>query len=202
MSHRAATVSLACIVGFVGTAFVLHVVRGELDWWRAPLSFYLDGSYGTVLQAAYVGLALSLALTGMLFRQALRPEARSTLAPWLFGTAAIALVTTAMAHAGTPGSTEAILHSTAAKITFLTVTFAAMLQSWHLRFDPAWRHRFVVAFALALAGFAALWIHVLFRDWPRGLTQRIAIALILAWLTLAACWLRAHARAHSSLSSR
>ena len=29
-------------------------------------------------------------------------------------------------------------------------------------------------------------------DWPRGLSQKVVIVLILAWLTLAAKWLQSH----------
>ncbi len=36
----------------------------------------------------------------------------------------------------------------------------------------------------------ALWVHVLWRAPPRGLTQKLAIALILAWLLLVAYRLR------------
>jgi len=39
-----------------------------------------------------------------------------------------------------------------------------------------------------------LWVHALVREWPRGLTQRAVILLIVAWLLLAAGWLRAAAR--------
>jgi hypothetical protein len=73
-----------------------------------------------------------------------------------------------------------------------------MLQSWRLRGAAGWRPRFVPAFALALTGFAALWIDALWHGMPRGLEQRIVIVLILGWLLLAAQWLRDGVAAVSS----
>jgi hypothetical protein len=199
-STHVANASLAGIAGFLAGAVVLQGLRPDLDWSRAPLSFYLVGTYGAALKAAYVALAMSLVLVGVQFRHALRPDARSALAPWLFGVAALALLVTAFTDTRLPGgpvTTETLAHSLAAPTAFLGVTTAMLLQSWHLRRDPAWRHRFGVAFVLALACFAGLWVHALVREWPRGLTQRGVIVLILAWLVLAAGWLRAAARAQS-----
>ena len=195
-----ANISLAGVGVFFVTALAMHALRSDLAWMLAPLSFYLVGDHGAWLKCAYVGLALALMLVGLQFRHALRPGARSDLAPWLFGTASLAVLVTAFADTHLPGgpkTTAGFVHAVAAPIAFLTVTVAMLLQSWHLRMDPAWRHRFAVAFALALAGFAALWLHALVREWPRGLTQRGVIVLILAWLALAATWLRAAARAQS-----
>lgn len=197
-----ATASLAGLGVFVIAALAVQFLRDDLQWMFAPLSFYLVGPWGPWLKAAYVGLALALFLVGVQFRHALRPGARSDLAPWLFGISALAVLVTAFADTQLPNTrmdTEGLVHAVAAPIAFLTVSFAMLLQSWHLRMDPAWRHRFAIAFALALAGFAGLWVHALVREWPRGLTQRGVILLILAWLALAASWLRAAARAQSAL---
>ena len=195
-----ANTSLAGVGVFFVAALAMHAVRSDLQWMLAPLSFYLVGAYSGFLKGAYVALAIALLLVGVQFRHALRPGARSDLAPWLFGTASLAVVVTAFADTPLPGgpkTTEGFVHMVAAPIAFLTVSFAMLLQSWHMRMDPAWRHRFAVAFALALACFASLWVHALVREWPRGLTQRGVILLVLAWLALAATWLRAAARAQS-----
>ena len=208
-SIAVANTSLAGVGTFAFAALAMHAVRDDLVWTRAPLSFYLVGEHGAWLKASYVGLALALLLVGLQFRHALRPGARSDLAPWLFGTSALAVLFTAFFEThlpGLPGTTGGYVHGVAAPIAFLTVSFGMLLQSWYLRMDPAWRHRFAVAFAIALATFAGLWVHALVSDWPRGLTQRGVIVLIVAWLLLASTWLRAaardqRARADSTVSS-
>lgn len=192
-SPLVASTSLACLASFALVAVAVQAQRPDLQWWLAPLSFYLVGEYSGWLKAAYVALALTLLLVGLQFRHALAPAARSALAPWLFGGASLAVAVTAFADTHLPGqamTTANHVHAVSAPIAFLTVTFAMLLQSWHLRMDPAWRHRFAAAFVLALACFAGLWVHALVREWPRGLTQRGVIVGILVWLALAAAWLR------------
>jgi len=199
-----ANLSLAGLAVFFVVALTVQWLRVDLFWMKAPLSFYLVGEYGGWLKAAYVGLALALLLVGLQFRHALRPGARSDLAPWLFGTSALAVLITAFAETHLPGTTKTtagFVHAVAAPIAFLTVAVGMLLQSWYLRFDPAWRHRFALAFLLALVAFAGLWVHALVREWPRGLTQRGVILVILAWLALAATWLRAAARDQRLLPS-
>jgi len=199
-----ANLSLAGLAVFCVVALAVQWLRVDLFWMKAPLSFYLVGEYGGWLKAAYVGLALALLLVGLQFRHALRPGARSDLAPWLFGTSALAVLITAFAETHLPGTTKTtagFVHAVAAPIAFLTVAVGMLLQSWYLRFDPAWRHRFALAFLLALVAFAGLWVHALVREWPRGLTQRGVILVILAWLALAATWLRAAARDQRLLPS-
>ena len=191
-----ASASLAGLGVFCVVALVVQWLRVDLYWMKAPLSFYLVGTYGGWLKAAYVGLALALLLVGLQFRHALRPGARSDLAPWLFGTSALMVLITAFAETQLPGQTKTtagFVHAVSAPIAFLTVSFGMLLQSWYLRFDPAWRHRFALAFLLAFVAFAGLWVHALVREWPRGVTQRGVIVVILAWLTLSATWLRAAA---------
>jgi hypothetical protein len=110
----------------------------------------------------------------------------------LFVLAGLALAVTASAETQRtrqPLTTEGMVHAIAAPLAFLFVTAAMLLQSWCLRGDAQWRVRFAPAFILAVASFAGLWGHALWRSAPRGLTQKAVILLILAWLALAAWWL-------------
>lgn len=194
--RRIGTVSLVGLLVFVAVAVIVQWQRADLSWIDAPLSFYLLGDYGHWLQAAYFVLAGSLGLLGWGYYLALPKGVRSA-APWLlFVCAGIGLCVTAMAHSNLPGRAptfEGWLHGTAAQTAFLCVTVATLLQSWRFRAAPRWRPCFIPAFALALAGFAGIWIDVLWHGMPRGLEQRGVIVLIVAWLLLAAYWL--HARA-------
>lgn len=178
---------------FIAAAIAVQVLRGDLDWMSAPLSFYLLDAYGHWLQAAYFMLAVALCSLGAGYYLALEGRRRS-IAPWLlFTCAGIGLCVTALAHSNLPGrapTLEGFVHGTAAQTAFLCVSTAMLLQSYWLRVDPRWRSRFPLAFMLALTCFAAIWVDALWHGLPRGLEQRLVIALILAWLLLAASWLR------------
>jgi hypothetical protein len=170
-----------------------QMLRTDLDWLRAPLSFYLIGPHALWVRGAYFALATALLALGVGYYRALSPRARSAAPLLLFACGSLGLVVTALAETNTylsPPTLEGFIHGVAAQTAFLCTTTAMLLQSWRLREDPLWRPRFVAAFALAAFCFIALWVQTLWRDVPRGLTQKLLILAILYWLGLAASWLR------------
>jgi hypothetical protein len=178
---------------FVAACTAAQFLRADLDWQRTPLSFYLLGEYGPWVQAGYFALAIALVSLGLGFYRVLQPVARSAAPLLLFTIAALGLCVTAVMDSNLPGraeSLEGFVHGIAAQAAFLCVTTAMLLQAWRLRADLDWRTRFAPAFTLAAACFIAMWVHALWRDAPRGLTQKVVIVLIVAWLGLAAGWLR------------
>ncbi|MGH8157457.1 MAG: DUF998 domain-containing protein [Rhodanobacter sp.] len=189
---RLGSIALAGILVFVVIGVAVQILRTDLRWQDAPLSLYLLDDYGHWLQAAYFVLASALVSIGAGYYITLRDGRHST-APWLlFVCAGIGLCVTALAHSNLPGCTptlEGFVHGTAAQMAFLCVTVAMLVQSCWLRADPRWRPHFPLAFTLALACFAAIWVDALWRGMPRGLEQRLVIVLILGWLLLAARWL-------------
>ncbi|MFC0677636.1 DUF998 domain-containing protein [Lysobacter korlensis] len=190
--RRLGLASLAGVLAFLFTAIAVQALRADLDWRQAPLSFYLLGGHGYWLKAAYFGLAASLAGLGAAGYLGLQRGARSAAPALLFAIAALALCTTAITDSRLPGrdgTLESLVHGIAAQTAFLCVTTAMLLQSWRIRLDAAWRHRFAPAFALAAAAFVALWGHALWNGAPRGLTQKIVVLLVLAWLGLVGYWL-------------
>jgi hypothetical protein len=205
IARRCGLAALAGILAFAAAAVATQGLRPDLDWLDAPLSFYLIGPWGHGLQASYVAMAIALASLGGGYYRALRPGARSA-APWLlFAAAGVALAVTALAHSDLPGrapTLEGFVHGTAAQASFLCVTVAMLMQSWRLRGDARWRPRFRSAFPLALACFAGLWVDALWKGMPRGLEQKLLIALIVLWLLRAAWWLWNAAPGVSSDSSR
>lgn len=188
------TLALAGVLVFASVATALQWLRIDLDWVRAPLSFYLVGPNGPWLQAAYMALAITLASVGAGYYGALSEPARSHLARGLFALGAVALAVTALAETDRGGgrvlTVAAKVHAIAAPLAFLGTTLGMLVQSWSLRRDPRWRERFVLAFGLAVFCFAALWVHALWRELPRGLSQKVVIVAILAWLAMASHWLR------------
>lgn len=189
-ARRCGALALASVALFLVIGAGAQWLRGDLDWQAAPLSFYLLGDYGLVLKAAYFALAVGLLMLGLGARLAFGPRLR--VAPLLFLFAGLALVLTALFDtdfAGTRSMTGRV-HGLAAQASFLCVSLAMLLQSWSLREFPEWRGRFAPALALALLATAALWLHAIWREAPRGLMQKGVILLILCWLGLFAYWLR------------
>lgn len=189
--RRLATATqVACLV-FLAMASLLQFLRPDLDWQRTPLSFYLVGPHGPLLQAAYLLLASGLIGLGVSAYRSGAVQARSAAPLLLFVVAGVALAVTALAQTPFPGrplTLQGLVHGLAAQTAFLCVTVAMLLQAWRWRADPGFRHRFAPAFWLAVLCFLALWTHVLVRDLPRGASQKAVIALIGLWLVLAAGW--------------
>lgn len=194
LARRFGTLALVGIAAFVLACAAAQFLRTDLDWLRAPLSFYLVGPFGGWVQTSYFALALALISLGTGYYVALAHTARSAAPLLLFVLAALSLGVTATAHTGLPHQSvrlENVVHGIAAASAFLCVTTAMLLQSWRLRGDLAWRKRFRPAMAWSLICFVALWTDFLGHIEPRGLTQKVLIAMIVGWLALAALWLRA-----------
>lgn len=185
-------VALLGVATFAITCGGAQVVRGDFDWMRVPLSFYVLGPWGRGVEASYFALAPGLAALGVGWYRALDRGARSAASLLLFVIAAIALIITAIEFTDVPNQPPTLhghVHVIAAGVTFLCVTVAMLLQSWRMRRDPRWRARFPGAFTLAAITFIALWIYALVKAVPRGLGEKVVIALILIWLWRAGWWL-------------
>ena len=198
MRNRCSDVAIFGTGAFALVCTAAQVVRTDLDWLRAPLSFYLVGPHADWVRAAYFALAVALVAVGVGFYRALSPDTRSAAPLLMFVIGAIALVTTAIAETSTVSlqTLEGFIHGTAASTAFLCTTTAMLLQSVRMRGDAAWRPRFVPAFALALFCFLAVWMLALRFNlpMPRGLSQKLLIVAILAWIAMGACWLRSSGR--------
>lgn len=198
--RRSGAFGLAGVVAFLTTGAAAQFLRADLDWERAPLSFYLLGDFSGWVQAGYFALAVALTVLGIGFYRVLQPGARSAAPLLLFVCSALALCVTAIADSNLPQRTptlQGLVHGIAAQAAFLCVTTAMLLQSWRFRSDADWHRRFNPAFVLAAVSFGALWVHALWRAAPRGLTQKGVILLILGWLALASWWLCRSRRAGS-----
>jgi hypothetical membrane protein len=186
------TIALIGVAEFAVVCGAVQFLRTDYNPLGVPLSFYALGRYGDVVVASYFALAVGLVALGAGWYRALARDARSAAPLLLFVIGAVALCATAGEFTDVPNRAptfHGFVHVIAAGATFLCVTVAMLLQSWRLRYDPHWRPRFSSAFALAIVTFAALWTYALVKAIPRGLGEKIVIALILLWLWRAAWWL-------------
>jgi hypothetical protein len=186
-----AAFALATVVLFTLVCGAVQFLRPDLDPLRAQLSFYLTGDYGSLVRVVYYALAAGLVALGASAYRASDPARRSAAPLLLFVVAGIALVPVAVTElfaidGGTHAPIARYVHGVAAETTFLCVTVAMLLQSFWWRRDPAFARGRTARIVLAAAAFAMLWVHALVHVGPAGLRQKILIALILAWLGLAA----------------
>lgn len=184
-----ALVALAFALLFLGVALGLQATRVDLHWQQDTLSLYLHGPGGLLLRIAYVLLAAAIAIVAAgLYAQA--PSRTRSAAPvLLFVVAALGLCVLAIGESYLPQQAPLLaplVHALSAQAAFLCMTSAMLLQSAWLRRQLVWQRSAGIAQGLAFAAFAAMWLHVLWRTPLRGLTQKLTIVLILAWLVLVA----------------
>lgn len=191
--QRLGNLAFAGILVFLAVCTAMQFLRTDLDWLDAPLSFYLGGPGGHLVQSVYFLLAVAMALLGAGYYGALRRESRSAAPLLLFVCAGLALCVTAVSHTNVSHRTptlEGYVHGVAAQTAFLCAAVAMLLQSWWLRGDVRWRCHFAASFALAWLCFVMMWVDGLWRIMPRGIEQKLVIALMVCWLLRAAWWLR------------
>jgi hypothetical protein len=196
-TSRSGLLALAAVFHFLLAAVAVQFLRPEYDPWQAPLSLYLSGDWGMWLRTAYYGLALGVAVLALHLYRGLLPPARYTLVPVLLVAGAAALAATATWPGPAPGhpvdELGMLVHRISAMAAFLLVGSGMLLQSAVLHRDPRWRGVAPLALVLAVLAFAGLWAHALWRELPRGASQKAVVALYLAWLGL--CAWRQHATA-------
>jgi hypothetical membrane protein len=185
-------IALIGVAAFAIVCGAVQFLRTDYNPLGVPLSFYVLGPCGHVVVASYFALAAGLVALGAGWYRALARGARSAAPLLLFVIGAVALCVTAIEFTDVPNrapTLHGLVHVLAAMATFLCVSVAMLLQSWRLRLDPRRRVHFRSAFALAAITFVALWACTLVKAIPRGLGEKIVIALILLWLWRAAWWL-------------
>lgn len=184
-------VFLVCVM-FIALVVALQFARADLDWTRATLSLYLHGPHGLALRTAYCVLAAAIAALAWAVYAQTRVDVRRGLPPALFCAAALGLATVAIGDSWLPRYHPVLaplVHGLAAQTAFLCVSVAMLLQAWCFGRDPRWRDSARWAWWWAWLTFAGLWLHVLWRESPRGLGQKAVIAAVVVWLAAVACML-------------
>ena len=196
--HRLGHIAFVGVMAFVLVCGLAQFFRTDLDWIRAPLSFYLVGPGGWVVKIAYLALSAALFAIGLGFRRTPAAAHRIALPSILFWVSAMSLAVTAFSDTATHRgevSLHSRIHAIAAGVTFICVTTAMLLQSLRLRMDASRRESVRSMLLHAAAAFLALWLYAMTHLLSKGLMQKIVICLILAWLGRAAISLGREQRA-------
>lgn len=186
------------IVGLVGFAAIIVIcltvqfLRTDLDWIKTAMSVYVIGPYGTWVQASFFAPAPGIALLGIGWYRTLNRRARNLVPLVLFVIAAVALCVMAANVADTtphPVTEHGLIHQWAAFATFVCITTAMLVQSWLMHRDIRCSGRCPAALTIAAIAVVFFWIYALIKPIPRGLGEKVVIALVLLWLWRAAWWL-------------
>jgi Protein of unknown function (DUF998) len=200
---------LAVLTGlavFTSTTVALHFLQPALSARDEAVSYYVHGHHGWLLTLGLVALGLaSVALTAALVPAVVGPGARPGL--WLLGTWSVGVLlggTFPADPAGNwsaPPSLAGMIHGNAAMVAFLVLPIGALFLAKSFRRDPRWRagagllFGLAVATAVSLGLFFASLVPVFIRPGPPillGLTERVLLAVYVAWLAAVAIQLPDH----------
>lgn len=204
LTRTSGAVALLGVAFIAVTCLLVQFLRTDLNWVTMSMSIYVKGPYGRWVQASFFAPAPGIAALGIGWYRALDRRARSVIPLILFVVAAAALCITAFFIADAtrwPVTLHGKVHQWAAFATFLCVTTAALLQSLRLRLDPRWRAHFIEATAIASACVVYFWIYAL-SPIPRGMGEKVVIALVLLWLWRASWWLARPLTGNAGISQR
>lgn len=174
------------------TCILVQFLRADLDWLTTSMSVYVMGPHGAWVRASLYAPAPGIAALGIGWYRSLDREARSSMPLALFIAGAVGLCVLASYTTDTtrkPVTVHGAIHQWATFGTFVCITTAMLVQSWHLRRDPRWRFRFVPALVIAAIAVVYFWVFALVKPIPRGIGEKVVIGLVLLWLWRAAWWL-------------
>jgi len=187
--RRLAQAAVAGIGVFAGIVLLLHAVRPEYDIVTRFISEY---AVTDPVPAAAAGIALGLG--AMALAKALRAAVPRHLEPragvvllWVFGLCAVIFGVFPADEFPTvnPPSWHGIIHAVAAFIGFVCFSAGSLLVSFRLRRVSGWQgHARLLTTTAALS---TILLFCLYAELPIvGLVERVAVAVILAWMALAA----------------
>jgi hypothetical protein len=187
---------LAGLTVFLAATAALHGLQPSLSPRDEAVSYYVHGAGGGLLTAGLLALGLaSVALVGALRDTVEGPGAR--LGRGLLGIWSVGVVLGAIFPADPPGrwtgppSLAGIIHGNAALAAFVALPVGALCLARSFRRDPRWApsarllRALAVACAVSLPLFFASLVPVFVRPGPPvllGLSERVLLALYVAWL--------------------
>lgn len=171
---------------------VLHVLQPELDPFSHAISEYVHGPYGFLMTITFFSQSLgSLALAVIGSRVGLKQRRARVGCAFLVVAAlgaSVAGIFPTDPTSSNPQTTPGLIHAIAGVTRFLSLSLALPLVSSALRKHPEWQES-----GNALTGLAALFvitflvsIFVLTNINLFGLGQRMFIAVLLGWMSVAA----------------
>ena len=191
-----ATTAIACFVYFALALLLMHVLKPDFSPVNHMISDYAVGRHGWVMQTAFLALSsgnlmllLGLARSGL-------GSVTARLGTFLLGVASIGLVVSAIYTTDlddAPSTRAGDIHLVSFLVNVGSIILASVLLSISFGSHPRWRayQRTAVTLAALVVLAFALQFLTLHRGMPYGLTNRLFVAVVLAWLLSTSIRLRA-----------
>lgn len=198
LNHRASVLAIAAAGFFVYFALALllmHAIRPDYTIVDHMISDYAVGPSGWIMTTAFVSIALGcLTLAIGLFRDGPRSWLGRIGAALLLvafaGLIVTALFPTDLETA--PSTPTGDIHTLSFMVNVVSIFVSTLCLAFSYGGSPLWRRRRAPALtfaALLAAAFVAQFL-TLHRGAPYGITNRLFVVVLLAWLISNSLWLR------------
>ena len=180
------TVGMIGIGWFVVAVLALHVIEPDFSVVDNFISDYALGDYGWLMQLAFFGAGIGTIAIALGLRKTLAPGKRVTASLVLFAVAGIGFFVAIFKtdpREVTDLTTAGMLHALGSIVIFFALIVAAWMVRGVFKRDPTWepfaktQMWFAIAYPVTMiVTFATP------EDGPVGLTQRIFVPVMMAWL--------------------
>lgn len=182
------------LIYFALALLLMHAIRPDYTIVDHMISDYAVGRSGWIMTSAFLSLSLGCLALGIgLFRDGPRSWLGRIGAALLVVTFA-GLVVTALFPTDletAPSTRTGDIHAISFLVNVVSILVSALCLAFSYRGDPRWRRRSGPALAFAallVAAFVAQFL-TLHRGAPYGITNRLFVAVLIAWLISNSLWL-------------
>lgn len=189
------TAAIGFFLYFAAALLLMHVIRPDYTMVDHMISDYAVGRFGWIMTTAFVSLAIGcLTLAIGLFRDGptswLGRIGAALLVVVFAGLIVTALFPTDLETA--PSTRTGDIHTISFLVNIVSILLSAICLALSYAAEPNWRpHRAaaLVFAGLLIAAFVGQYL-TLHRGAPYGITNRLFVAILIAWLILNSLWLK------------
>jgi hypothetical membrane protein len=198
-ARQLGTLALVGIGYFVAALVALHFLEPDFSIVDEYTSDYALGeSFGWVMRTVFIGAAVGTISIALGLRATLAPGKRVKASWLLMFVAGIGFIVVATFNGDATGvedlTTSGTVHLAAAAILFLSLLICVWFLRGVFKRDDGWQHLTKSQLAFAIAYTIMFVVSFgLSEGGPVGLTQRIFVAVVMAWLAFLAWQVREHA---------
>ncbi|MBT2187093.1 DUF998 domain-containing protein [Sphingobium nicotianae] len=181
---------------FALALLLMHAIRPDYTIVDHMISDYAVGRWGWIMTSAFVAMSLGcLALAIGLFHDGSKSWLGRIGAALLLVTFA-GLVVTALFPTDletAPSTRTGDIHAISFLVNVVSILVSTLCLAFSYRGDPRWRRRFgpaLIFAALLVVAFVAQYL-TLHRGAPYGITNRLFVLVLVAWLISNSLWLTA-----------